>query len=155
MDHERDVSLGLGSRALLFLEKIQKMPISRYQSDLTKEIGEMNSKSLNTFAGVTLSTWTLSFAMSQTLMAGPSQGQAQEIPKDVFYQAGSNSTAVEFDCAPKTSTSPYCLIRILDPVKQVVCYGLVSSEKVVNPAISCVPMANMRRLPTSAEPTEK
>lgn len=60
--------------------------------------------------------------------------------EDTFFAAnGAKGVQVAFDCSPKHSKSPYCMIRIKDLDNGVVCLGLVSSEKVVNPSLSCVP----------------
>ncbi len=66
---------------------------------------------------------------------------AEETTKDVFMKGkNAKGVSVEFDCNSKDAKSPYCLLQIVDSDHQVICYGLVSNEKVVNPSISCVPI---------------
>lgn len=95
-------------------------------------------KHLKTFLTVIL-TLTSNLA-AQATTDHHTKAEKSDAAEDSFFQTnGKGGVNVAFDCSPKNSKSPYCMIRIKDLDNGVVCLGLVSSEKVVNPALSCVP----------------
>ena len=79
-------------------------------------------------------------------MTKGAQASTEEFAQDVFLKRnGKKGVSVEFDCSPMSSKSPYCLINMVDLDNHVICYGLVLNAKVVNPALSCVPIANTHK----------
>ena len=108
------------------------------------------------FKNRTIQSWTVGFAFtcffmifSPQVIAEENQGTAKaasvstadDSTQDIFLKRnGKKGVSVEFDCSPMSSKSPYCLIHMVDQDNHVICYGLVSNAKVVNPVLSCVPL---------------
>jgi len=84
----------------------------------------------------------ISLLLSNAASADEKKGPAIDPsgPRDVFLKksGGTGAVTVDFDCGNGKQQSQYCLIHLDDQENGVVCYGLVSTDKVVNPNINCV-----------------